>query len=338
MEKLLEVCGGCNAKLAPDLLSLVLSGLESHRRDDVLVGYESSDDAAIIKISDTEGIALTMDFFPAVVENPYYFGQIAATNALSDIYAMGGEPIAALNMVCFPENGYPAILKEILRGGADKVKEAGASLVGGHSIHDRKPKYGLAVIGKLKLSELWKNNSPMENDALILTKPLGAGLVTGGARAGVIPSKATDIAIKYMTQLNSKSAEVLKKYSVHALTDVTGFALSGHMLEMLDNKFDASIFVSALPLMPYAFEAAEGFAFTAGGQRNRKHAENKIRNLSSLSLAMQEIIFDPQTSGGLLCAISLDDSEKALKELKQNGIDAAIIGFIEKGDGFINLM
>lgn len=338
MDKLLEVCGGCNAKLGPDLLSLVLSGLESHRRDDVIVGYESSDDAAVIKISDTEAIVLTMDFFPAVVEDPFFFGQIAATNALSDVYAMGGEPIAALNMVCFPENGDPAILKEILRGGASKVKEAGASLVGGHSIHDRKPKYGLAVVGKLKINEIWKNNTSKENDVLILTKPLGVGLVTGGARAGVIPKEATDIAIKYMTQLNSLSASILKKYSVAALTDVTGFALSGHLLEMLDNSFDANIFVSALPLMPYALEAAEGFAFTAGGQRNRKHAEHKIKGLNSLSLAMQEIIFDPQTSGGLLCAISLSDSEKALKELKENGIDAAIIGSIEKGDGHINLL
>ena len=213
MDKLLEVCGGCNAKLGPDLLSLVLSGLESHRRDDVIVGYESSDDAAVIKINDTEAIVLTMDFFPAVVEDPFFFGQIAATNALSDVYAMGGEPIAALNMVCFPENGDPAILKEILRGGASKVKEAGASLVGGHSIHDRKPKYGLAVVGKLKINEIWKNNTPKENDVLILTKPLGVGLVTGGARAGVIPKEATDIAIKYMTQLNSLSASILKKYS-----------------------------------------------------------------------------------------------------------------------------
>lgn len=336
MKNLLEVCGGCNAKLGPDLLHLVLSGLKNTKRGDVLIGYESNDDAAVIQISENEGIVLTMDFFPAVVEDPYYFGQIAAANALSDIYAMGASPIAALNMVCFPENGDISVLKEILRGGADKVAEAAAALVGGHSIHDNRPKYGLAVIGKVALNKLWKNNTPKENDVLILTKPLGISLITGAARAAVIPENACDNAIHYMTQLNAKAAAILKHYPVHACTDVTGFSLTGHLLEMLGKDFSATLFLDAIPTLPYAKEAAEAFAFSAGGQRNRKHAEKFMPQLKNIPFYMQEILFDPQTSGGLLASVELHHAEEIVSQMRFEGVDAHIIGTIEAGNGFIN--
>lgn len=337
MSDILEVCGGCNAKLGPDLLSKVLCGLPNTKRDDVLVGYDSSDDAAVIKISDSEAVILTMDFFPAIVENPYDFGRIAATNSLSDIYAMGGEPIAALNIVCFPENGDTNLLKEILRGGADVVKSAGASLVGGHSIHERRPIYGLSVIGKAHPDSIWKNNTPYEGDALILTKALGVGLVTGAARVGVIPKKALDIAVQSMCTLNKKASEILKQYTVHACTDVTGFALSGHLLEMLGDSKNAIIYGESLPVMPYALQAAREFCFTAGAQRNRKHAQEKI-NLNDIPFEYQELIFDPQTSGGLLAAVPLSEADEILNKMHDAQLPAALIGSIENGSGNIKVI
>lgn len=337
MSELLEVCGGCNAKLGPDLLSKVLMGLPNTIRDDVLVGYDSSDDAAVIKISDTEAIILTMDFFPAIVENAYDFGRIAATNALSDIYAMGGEPIAALNIVAYPEDGDTNLLHDILRGGADVVKNAGAALVGGHSIHNKRPIYGLSVIGKAHPDKIWQNNTACEGDVLILTKTLGVGLVTGAARAGVIPSDALKLAIDSMCTLNKTASDILKQYTVHACTDVTGFALSGHLLEMLGNNKDAIIFGESLPILQYALESAQEFCFTAGAQRNRKHAQDKI-NLFDIPFAYQELMFDPQTSGGLLAAVPLNEADEILCKMHQNNLPAAVIGTINAGTGNIKFI
>lgn len=337
MSDSLEVCGGCNAKLGPDLLSKVLCGLPNTKRDDVIVGYDSSDDAAVIKISDTEAVILTMDFFPAIVENPYDFGRIAATNSLSDIYAMGGEPVAALNIVCFPESGDTGLLKEILRGGADVVKSAGASLVGGHSIHERRPIYGLSVIGKAHPDKIWQNNTPKDGDVLILTKALGVGLVTGAARVGVIPPEALDIAVESMCTLNKTASEILRNHTIHACTDVTGFALSGHLLEMLGDSKNAVIYGESLPVLPYALEAAREFCFTAGAQRNRKHAQFKV-NLNEIPFEYQELIFDPQTSGGLLAAVPLSEADAILEEMHAKNLPAALIGSIESGDGNIKLI
>ncbi len=337
MSEILEVCGGCNAKLGPDLLHQALCGLPNTMRDDVLVGYDSSDDAAIIKITEDTAIILTMDFFPAIVENPYDFGRIAATNALSDIYAMGGEPVSALNMVCFPENGDIALLREILRGGADVVVEAGASLVGGHSIHDPRSKYGLSVMGKVHPGKIWKNNTARAGDALILTKKLGVSLVTGGVRAGVLPAEAMQEAVDSMCKLNRDAADILKQFTVHACTDVTGFGLAGHLLEMLGEDKNAVLYQDSLPLLPYALQAAEEYCFTAGAQRNRNHAQSKL-NLADIPFAYQEILFDPQTSGGLLAAVPAEQAGAIVEQMHGKNLPAALIGIIEHGEGNITLL
>lgn len=336
MERL-EVCGGCNAKIGPDLLHQALSGLPNTLREDVLVGYDSSDDAAVIKISADTAIILTMDFFPAIVENPYDFGRIAAANALSDIYAMGGEPVSALNMVCYPEQGDIALLREILRGGADMVCAAGAALVGGHSIHDARSKYGLSVMGKVHPDKIWKNNTPQPGDALILTKPLGVSLVTGGVRAGILPQEALQAAVDSMCRLNKDAAEVLKAYSVHACTDVTGFGLAGHLLEMLGSAYNALLDREALPLLPHALQAAEEYCFTAGAQRNRNHAQARL-NLEEIPFSYQEILFDPQTSGGLLAAVPAKQAGEIVEHMHAKEVPAMVIGIIEDGTGKITLL
>lgn len=337
MGDMLEVCGGCNAKLGPDLLGRVLCNLPNTIRDDVLVGYDSSDDAAVIKISDTEAVILTMDFFPAIVENPYDFGRIAATNALSDIYAMGGEPVAALNIVCYPESEDTGLLHQILRGGADVAKSCGVAIVGGHSIHNARAVYGLSVMGKANPNKIWKNNTAQSGDVLILTKALGVGLVTGASRVGAIPKEALNIAIDSMCTLNKYASEILKSHTVHACTDVTGFALSGHLLEMLGDSKDANIFGESLPILPYALEAAREFCFTAGAQRNRKHAKDKI-NLSNIPFEYQELLFDPQTSGGLLAAVPLDEADDILNKMHEKNLPAALIGNIVDGNGNIKFI
>ncbi len=334
MKEVLEVCGGCNAKLGPDLLAAALHNLPNTKRDDILVGYDSADDAAIVKISEDVAVIQTMDFFPAIVEDPYDFGRIAATNALSDIYAMGGEPVCALNMVCFPEEGDVAVLQQILKGGADVLVNAGAALVGGHSIHDPRPKYGLSVTGVVHPQKVWQNNTAQAGDVLILTKKLGVSLVTGGVRAGVLPEHALAEAVESMCTLNKAAADILRNYTVHACTDVTGFALAGHLLEMLDGKKDAVLYGNSLPLLAYAIKAAEEFCFTAGGQRNRNHAA-PFCNMESIPFAYQEILFDPQTSGGLLAAVPMEQANEILQKMQSCNIPAAIIGNIEEGSGHI---
>lgn len=334
---ILEVCGGCNAKLGPDLLHKALCGLPNLHREEVLVGYDTADDAAIIKLSEDVAVILTMDFFPVIVENPYDFGRIAAVNALSDVYAMGGEPVSALNLVCFPESGDTELLREILRGGADAVVEAGAALVGGHSIHDPRTKYGLSVMGKVHPDKVWKNNSPKAGDALILTKKLGVSLVTGGVRAGVLPSQALEEAVASMGKLNKDAAEILKGHRVHACTDVTGFGLAGHLLEMLGESKNAILYRESLPLLSHALQAAKEFCFTSGAQRNRNHAQSHL-NMEDIPFAYQEILFDPQTSGGLLVAVPVEEAEEILAEMHVKGLPAALIGNVIEGEGKIRVL
>ena len=319
----LEVCGGCNAKISASSLKATLDILEVFKRKEVLEGFAKNDDAAIIKLTEDVAVALTCDFFPPMVEDAFAFGEIAAANALSDIYAMGGEPVAALNLVCFPEEEDRSILEEILKGGAAKLKEAECTLAGGHSIHDPRIKYGLCVMGVVNPKKIYNNSSSKVGDKLILTKPLGVSLLSSARTVGECEDKYFEGAVKSMKTLNKYACEILKKHKVNAMTDVTGFGLIGHLSEMVSDT--AVIYSKNLKILPGAKEAAEEFLFTAGGQRNRKSYGDLV-DFEIDDFALEEVLFDPQTSGGLLAAV--EDGEKVLEELKLAGIPAAIVGEI----------
>lgn len=325
----LEVCGGCNAKIPAGSLDEILKTIPLLKRPDILVGFDSKDDAAVIEISDEVAVILTLDFFPSMVKDPYVFGQIAAANALSDIYAMGAEPVCGLNIVAFPEEGDIKALEEILRGGAEKVKEAGASLVGGHSIHDPKVKYGLSVLGKVHPKKIWQNNTPRQGDYLILTKPLGVTLITNGYSVGLASEEEYKAALTSMTKLNKYARDIFVNYDVSCGTDVTGFGFLAHLGEILDSKFTATIEADKLPILPGAKKCAEEFIFTKGGQRNRSFMEDKVE-FQVDDFALEEVLYDPQTSGGLLVCVREDQAEAALEELKNANIDASIVGQIHK--------
>ena len=328
----LFVCGGCNAKIGAGVLSALLKTLPKTSHEGLLVGFDSSDDAAVIQLTPDIAVIQTLDFFPPMVTDPTLFGQIAAANALSDVYAMGGEPVCAMNIVCYPEeatrdNAYAA-LQSILTGGAEKVKEAGAALVGGHSIHDPKIKYGLSVMGTIHPERIWRNNTPQAGDVLFLTKKLGIGIITTAYSAGEVSRAAFDEAAASMTYLNKYAAEVLRNFDVHACTDVTGFGLSGHLSEMTGTDFTARLDASHIPYIEAAYQAADEFLLTAGGQRNRNFAQGKI-HFDIKDFALEEIIFDPQTSGGLLFAVSPAEAEKIKPAFAEAGISLFQIGTIE---------
>lgn len=325
--------GGCTAKLGPGVLSRVLSLLPKGEMDpNLMVGYDSKDDAAVYKVSDDIAIVQTLDFFPPMIEDPYLFGQIAAANALSDIYAMGGEPKTALNIVCFPQEMDLNILGQIMQGGAEKVLEAEASLVGGHSIADDGVKYGLSVMGTIHPDKVYANNQGQVGDVLILTKKLGVGIICTANRVGEASVSAMDEAITSMTTLNKTASMISRKYDVHACTDVTGFSLLGHLHEMVDGHLSALIYAKKVPVMEEALVHADEFLLTAAAQRNRNHVGDHVK-FQNIDFAMEEILFDPQTSGGLLIAVEPSQALALEKELKDAGLPASIIGeLIEKTD------
>ena len=319
---------GCAAKIGPGTLAGILESLPKFEDPRLLVGIETSDDGAIYQVNEDVALIQTLDFFPPVVEDPYTFGKIAAANALSDIYAMGGEVRTALNIVCFPEQMDLNVLGEIMRGGAEKVQEAGGSLSGGHSIADDSVKYGLSVTGIIHPDRVFANSGCKEGDALILTKPLGVGIVCTAARMKAAPQAAYDLAVQSMTTLNKYASEILKKYRLHGCTDVTGFSFLGHLCEMVTDQATARIYKDRIPVIPEAPALAEEFYITAAAQRNRNHVQDKI-DFGSCGFSMQEILFDPQTSGGLLASIDAADAEAALKELEELGLPCGIVGRIE---------
>ena len=318
--------GGCTAKLGAGVLSRVLERLPKGPVDEnLLIGYDSKDDAAVYKISDDVAIVQTLDFFPPMVDDPYIFGQIAATNALSDVYAMGGEVKTALNIVCFPESMDLNILGEIMRGGSEKVIEAGGTLAGGHSIADSDVKYGLSVTGVVHPDKIYPNNNGKPGDKLILTKKLGVGIVCTANRVGEASEAAMEQAITSMTTLNKYASQICRKYEIHACTDVTGFSFLGHLHEMLDGRLSAVVYADQIPVIPEALAYADEFLLTAAGQRNRNHVEQFVK-FQNVPFAMEEVLFDPQTSGGLLIAVKDSDTGELLAELQQAGLPAAVVG------------
>ena len=318
--------GGCTAKLGAGVLSRILEKLPRGEKDpDLLVGYDSRDDAAVYRITDNIALVQTVDFFPPMVDDPYTFGQIAATNALSDVYAMGGKVKTALNLVCFPEDMDLNVLGEILRGGAEKVAEAGGSLAGGHSIADSGVKYGLSVTGLVDPHRMYTNDTGMPGDKLVLTKALGVGLLCTANRVGEAAPEEMEAAIRSMTTLNKTAAEISRKYRIHAATDVTGFSFLGHLHEMMGGKLSCIIHANAVPVLPGAEKAADAFLYT--GQRNRNHTGPFVR-FKNVSFAMEEVLFDPQTSGGLLLAVDPADAAALEQALRAAGLPASIVGEI----------
>lgn len=331
MENPIVFCkgGGCTAKLGPAALSRVLEKLPKTNDPNLLIGYDSSDDAAVYQLTEELAIVQTLDFFPPMVEDPYTFGQIAAANALSDIYAMGGEVKTALNIVCFPEAMDLNILGQILLGGSEKVKEAGGVLAGGHSIADQDVKYGLSVTGVIHPDKILANNSCKEGDVLILTKPLGVGIVCTASRMGEASEKAMNMAVKSMTTLNKYASEILRKYNTHGCTDVTGFGFLVHLTEMLGDGYSAEIDKTRIPYIPECEEYVEEFYLTAAAQRNRNHVEDQVEFVDC-SFAIEEILYDAQTSGGLLASVDAADAERALEEMKKLGLPCNIVGRVTK--------
>ena len=320
--------GGCTAKLGAGVLSRILEKLPRGEKDpNLLVGYDSRDDAAVYRITDDLALVQTVDFFPPMVEDPHTFGQIAAANALSDVYAMGGEVKTALNLVCFPEEMDLNILGEILRGGAEKVAEAGGILAGGHSIADTGVKYGLSVTGLVDPKHLYANDAGKPGDQLILTKALGVGLLCTANRVGEAAPEHMAAAIQSMTTLNRTAAQISRRYAVHAATDVTGFSFLGHLHEMMGGRLSCVIHAQDVPVLPGAQKAAEDFLYTAAGQRNRNHTGPFVR-FENVPFAMEEVLFDPQTSGGLLLAVDPADAAALERELQAAGLPAKIVGEI----------
>ena len=292
----------------------------------LLIGFDSADDAAVYKVSDEIAVVQTVDFFPPMVDDPYTFGKIAATNALSDVYAMGGEVKTAMNIVCFPQNWDINMLGEILRGGSEKVIEAGGVLVGGHSINDVDVKYGLSVMGLVHPDKIYANNGGHPGDKLIITKRLGVGIISTAHRVGEATQEAMDQAIESMTSLNKCAAQCCKKYDIHGCTDITGFGFLGHLHEMVDGKLSCKVYADQLPVFPEALEYADEFLLTAVAQQNRNHVGRHVLFDKDISFAMQEVMFDPQSSGGLLIVLPPEQADALLADIRALGVPAAIVG------------
>ena len=326
-------CAGCGAKVGAGVLAKLLDGLKVWHDPNLLVGFDKSDDASVYKVSDELALVQTVDFFPPIADDPYTFGAIAATNALSDVYAMGGEPKLALNIMAVPADLPKEAVHQILHGGYDKAYEAGAIITGGHSILDSEPKYGLAVTGFVHPDKVLTNAGAEEGDVLLLTKPLGIGVLTTAAKAELVNEETMAYAVKLMTTLNKTARDAMVKYRVHACTDVTGFALLGHACKMaLGSDAQIQIDVDAIDLIPEALEFARIGILPEGMYRNRSFAEAYV-DPGEVELAKQDLLYDPQTSGGLLIAVHPDDADALYEELKGTVPSAQKIGTVKKYTG-----
>ena len=300
----------------------------------MIVGLDRADDAGVYKISDDLAIIQTVDFFTPIVDDPYWFGQIAAANALSDVYAMGGVPKTAMNLVAFPLKDMDiSVLRQIIQGGLDKMEEAGVVLVGGHSVEDKELKYGLSVTGFIHPDRVLTKKNLREGDCLVLTKPLGTGIINTAIKGGLVSTEIIERVTRLMATLNRDAAEIMNNYPVHACTDITGFGLLGHVAEMVtDSPFGVRLMTEKIPIMPVAFDYAAMGLVPAGAHKNREFREKMVAFSPDMDRTMQDILFDPQTSGGLLICVERDRADDLLGELKEKGIrEAAIIGEVVSG-------
>lgn len=329
----LAKCAGCGAKVGAGVLAQLLEDIQVHQDPNLLVGFDRSDDASVYKISDELALVQTVDFFPPIADDPYTFGQIAATNALSDVYAMGGEPKLALNIMAIPKDMPKEAVHQLLRGGYDKVYEAGALITGGHSILDDEPKYGLAVTGFVHPDKILTNSGARPGDVLFFTKPIGIGVLTTAAKAGMTSQAGMDLAIQMMTTLNKAARDVMVQFEVHACTDVTGFGMLGHLYEMAQGSdVQIELHVDQVDLIPEALELARMGILPEGMYRNRTFAEAAV-DPGDTELAKQDLLYDPQTAGGLVMACAPKDADALYEALQKAVPSAQRIGIVKAYEG-----
>ncbi len=325
--------GGCAAKLSAAELHQALQGLTAGFDPNLLTSLENFEDAAVYKITEDLAIIQTIDFFPPMIDDPFLYGQIAATNALSDVYAMGGKPVMALNILCFPTCDFPpAVISEILRGGSSQVAAAGAIIAGGHSIQSPEPIYGLSVMGMVNPSSMLTNCGAKAGDDIVLCKAIGTGVALLGVKAKSVSAEAEKKLFDSLTTLNDKSLSIALRFTINAATDVTGFGLVGHLHEMAKASHLLAILHSErVPFLPEALRLAEQGFVPAGAYSNRQSYEQIITYINDVDLAVMDLLFDPQTAGGLLLSVAAGEAEKLCLELKEKGIEAACIGRFVKG-------
>ncbi len=310
---------GCAAKLPPGKLHQVIDNLPLMTSDRLLEGFESADDALVYKVQGDTVAVQTVDFFPPMVDDPFTFGQVAAANALSDIYAMGGEPNVALNLVCFPSCLELDVLKSILEGGIDKVRESGAIIAGGHTIADPTPKYGLCVTAFMKKDEVWSNKGAKVGDYVVLTKALGVGMINTAAKAGEVSDEDFEVTIKSMTTLNKHARDMARDLNVHGATDVTGFSLSGHLSECADaSNCTIEVNVDNLPILPGATEAARFGFIPEGRYTNEDYLFSKVAIPKDMPRELVDVVFGPETSGGLVLFLSETDAHTFLSRMNMD--------------------
>ncbi|MCS6829200.1 MAG: selenide, water dikinase SelD [bacterium] len=315
--------------MGPTQLAQVLRQFPHIAHPDLLVGIDTRDDAGVFRVREDLALVQTVDFFTPIVDNPYWYGAIAAANSFSDVYAMGGAPLTALNLVCFPVDVAPAeMLADILRGGYDKAQEAGVVIVGGHSVDDPEPKYGMAVTGIVHPQKVVTNAGARPGDLLVLTKPVGTGIITTAAKFGECPSDALEEAIRVMATLNRGAAEAMLEVGVHAATDVTGFGLVGHLYQMAQASGVAfRLFSQQIPLLPDVERLAMQGNTTRGGDLNREYVGGSLQFAQGVPLAKQHVLLDPQTSGGLVVAVESERVMALLDALRVHQTPcAAVIG------------
>lgn len=319
---------GCGAKIGPGILDKALCGLSQPAYPDLLADFSGCEDAGLFRVGEREALVQTVDFFPPIVDEPFLFGRIAAANALSDIYAMGAKPLTALALVCFPVQTLGLeTLRSMMSGGLNALAEAGCALVGGHSVEDTEPKLGYAVTGMVDPEAAWRNNTLTPGLSILLTKPIGTGLVNMAVRAGLASDAARAAAEASMAALNARAAEILKGFRVTACTDITGFGLAGHAAEMASGKIcGLRLRFGQIPLLPDVAEYSAMGLVPDGARRNREGRGKALCGAEKFSPAELDILFDPQTSGGLLAALPRDQVASAVEALAASGITAAVIG------------
>lgn len=333
--------GGCSAKISPKQLEEILKYLPLPKDPNILVDIDTHDDAGVYRVNDELALVLTTDFFPPVCSDPYEFGQIAAANSISDVYAMGGDPILALNIMMFPAAKLPMeAYAEILKGGFDKATEAGVRIIGGHTLDDYPPKYGLAVVGYIHPGKIMTNAGVMPGDSLILTKPIGTGVILAGHRLGMVSDDDLAEAKRLMKLLNKTGAEVMKRYNIRGATDITGFGLAGHALKMAKaSKVSLIINMKEVPLIGNSYQLIDDGCIPGASFRNLDYAEKDIDFASDLDYNLRMIAFDAQTSGGLLFSAPSEKVENILEDLKTAGLpESNVVGSVIECNGkFIHL-
>ncbi len=331
----LASCAGCAAKMGPDRLAQALLPLTADSHPDLIVGLQTSDDAAVFRMSDDRAIVQTVDFFPPIVDDPYTYGAIAATNAMSDVFAMNGSVTLALSIAAFPEDMPLDAITRIFAGAADKVREAGGIIAGGHTVIDSEPKYGLSVTGWVDPERIWTKAGAQPGDQLLLTKPLGTGLITTALKSGSVEPEHLDTASVWMTTLNLAARQAVTDLDIHACSDITGFSLAGHASEIASkSEVGIEIVADALPALDGALAYARNGNIAGGLERNLAYFEGeRVRIDPSIAADLKLLCFDPQTSGGLLLAVAPDDVDAALVRFAASEIPVWRIGEVTGGKG-----